>query len=277
VVDTLVVEVPGETGQSANVSGTSWGAILGGAFVIAAIALVLLAIGAGFGLSTVSPWPGVGVSATTFAVMTAIWLVIVQWISSGIGAYVAGRLRTRWTGLHTQEGHFRDTAHGIMAWAVAAVLSAVVLTGVASGLVGGAATVGSGAAQGASQNPATTPSAYTVDSLFRSDKPDTATGQDPRPQASSILATGLLPGHDVSSDDRNYLAHLVAGRTGISQDEALKRVDDAITKSRHAADAARKATRNLAVCIGLSMLIGAFIAGVAGKIGGLHRDALIVR
>jgi hypothetical protein len=75
--------------------------------------LLLLAIGAGFGLSTVSPWPGIGVSATTFAVMTAIWLVIVQWISSGIGGYVAGRLRTRWTGLHTQEVHFRDTAHGI--------------------------------------------------------------------------------------------------------------------------------------------------------------------
>jgi hypothetical protein len=276
MVDTVVVEVPGQTGQSANVSGTSWGAILGGAFVIAAIALLLLAIGAGFGLSTVSPWPGVGVSATTFAVMTAVWLVIVQWISSGIGAYVAGRLRTRWTGLHTHEGHFRDTAHGIMAWAVAAVLGAVVLTGVASGLVGSAATVASGAAQGAAQNPATAASAYTVDTLFRSDKPDTA-GQDPRPQASRILATGLLPGSNVSNDDKTYLANLIAARTGISQGEAQQRVNDAITKSRQAADAARKATRDLAVFIGFSMLIGAFIAGVAAKIGGHHRDALIAR
>jgi hypothetical protein len=276
MVDTVVVEVPGQTGQSANVSGTSWGAILGGAFVIAAIALLLLAIGAGFGLSTVSPWPGVGVSATTFAWMTAIWLVIVQWVSSGIGAYVAGRLRTRLTGLHTEEGHFRDTSHGIMAWAVAVVLSAAVLTGVASGLVGSAATVASGATQGAAQNPATTPSPYTVDSLFRSDKPDSA-GQDPRPQASRILATGLLAGSNVSSDDTTYLANLVAARTGISQGEAQQRVNDAITKSRQAADSARKATRNLAFCIGLSMLIGAFIAGVAAKMGGHHRDALIAR
>jgi hypothetical protein len=276
MVDTVVVEVPSETGQSANVSGTSWGAILGGAFVIVAISLLLLAIGAGFGLSTVSPWPGVGVSATSFAVMTAIWLVIVQWVSSGIGAYVAGRLRTRWTGLHTQEGHFRDTAHGIMAWAVAAVLSAAVLTGVASGLVGTAATVASGAAQGVAQNPATTPSPYTLDTLFRSDKPDAA-GQDPRPQASRILASGLLPGSDVSNDDRTYLAHLVAARTGISEGEAEQRVNDVITKSRQAADAARKATRNLAICIGFSMLMGAFIAGVAAKIGGHHRDALIAR
>lgn len=276
-MEAVVVEVPNQVSPSANVSGTSWGAILGGAFVIAAISLLLLAIGAGFGLSTVSPWPGVGVSATTFAVMTAIWLVIVQWISSGIGGYVAGRLRTRWTGLHTQEGHFRDTAHGLLAWAVAVVISAAVLTSVASGLIGSTATVASGAAQGPAQNPATAPSSYTVDSLFRSDKPDAPAGQDPRPQASRILATGLLPGSNVSNDDRTYLAHLIVTRTGISQDAAQQRVNDAITKSRQAADAARKATRNLAVCIGFSMLIGAFIAGVAAKIGGHHRDALNVR
>jgi hypothetical protein len=277
MMETAVVEVPGQTGQSTNFSGTSWGAILGGSFVIAAISVMLLAIGAGFGLSTVSPLPGIGVSATTFAVMTAIWLVIVQWISSGIGGYVAGRLRTRWTGLHTHEVHFRDTAHGILAWAVAAVLSAVVLSSVASGLVGSAATVGSGAAQGAAQNPATTPSAYSVDSLFRTDKPDPAAGQNPRPEATRILATGLLPGGEVSSDDRAYLAHLIAARTGISQDEAQKRVNDAITKGREAADVARKATRNLAICIGFSMLIGAFIGGVAATIGGHHRDDLVSR
>lgn len=275
MVDTVVVEVPDQAGQSANVSGTSWGAVLGGAFVIAAISLLLLAIGAGFGLSTVSPWPGAGVSATTFVVMTAIWLVVVQWLSSAIGGYVAGRLRTRWTGLHTQEVHFRDTAHGILAWAVAAVISAAILTGIASGLVGSAATVASGATQGAAQNPATTPSPYIVDSLFRTDKPDTTTTQNPRPEASRILAKGLLPGGNVSNDDRTYLARLVAARTGVSQDEAQKRVNDAITEARQEAEAARKATRDLALCIGFSMLIGAFIAGVAAKIGGDHRDALV--
>ncbi|HZT89426.1 MAG TPA: hypothetical protein VFA12_15740 [Stellaceae bacterium] len=273
----VAVEATSQTGQLTNISGTSWGAIFGGAFLIAALTLLLLALGAGFGLSTVSPWPGLGVSATTFAVMTAIWLVIVQWISSAIGGYVAGRLRTRWTGLHTLEGHFRDTAHGILAWAVAAVLSAAVLTGVASALVGSAAMVASGTGQAAAQNPATTPSLYVVDSLFRSDKADTATGPDLRPEATRILATGLLPGTDVSQGDRAYLARLVAVRTGISQDEAQQRVSNAITKSRQAADAARKGTRNLAVCIGFSMLIGAFIAGVAGKIGGNHRDALVTR
>jgi hypothetical protein len=278
-MDTVVVEVPGAGDQAAgsSVSGTSWGAILGGAFVIAAIGLLLLALGAGLGLSTVSPWPNAGVSATTFGAIAVIWLVVVQWVSSGFGGYMAGRLRTRWTGLHTDEVYFRDTAHGVLAWAVAAVLSAAVLAGAASALTGSAATVGAGAAQGAAQsNAATSPSPYIVDTLFRTDRPDTtATGQDPRSEATRILTTGLRPGSEVSSGDRAYLARLVAARTGISQDEAQKRVDDAVTNARQAADTARKAARNFALVIAFSMLIGAFIAGVAAKIGGHHRDDLI--
>jgi hypothetical protein len=278
-VDTVVVEVPGESRQQARaISATSWGAILGGAFIIAAIALILIALGTGFSLSTVSPWPYAGVSATTLGVITIIWLVIVQWVSSGIGGYVTGRLRTTWTALHTDEVYFRDTAHGVMAWAVAAVVSAAVLAGAASVLTGSAATVASGAAQGAAQNnAATSPSPYIVDMLFRTDRPDAASAdQDTRPEATRILATALRPGGEISATDKTYLAHLIAARTGISQDEAQKRVDDAITSARQAADTARKAARNLALVIAFSMLIGAFIAGVSAKIGGHHRDDLVV-
>jgi len=164
-----------------------------------------------------------------------------------------------------------------MAWAVAAVFTATVLAGAASVLTGSAATVASGAAQGAAQsNAATSPSPYIVDTLFRSDRPDaTATGQDPRPEATRILATGLRPGGNVSDADRTYLAHVIAARTGISQGEAQQRVNDAITNARQAADTARKAARNLALVTAFSMLIGAFIAGVAAKIGGHHRDDLV--
>jgi hypothetical protein len=279
MADTVVVGVPGASGQRAGSgSATSWGAILGGSFVIAATSLLLLALGAGFSLSTISPWPYAGVSATTFGVITVIWFVVIQWISAGIGGYVAGRLRTAWTGLHTDEVYFRDTAHGVMAWAVAAVFTAAVLGGAAAGLVGSAATVASGAAQGAAQNNATTsPSPYIVDTLFRSDRTDTgAAAQDPRPEATRILATALRPGGEVSSTDKTYLARLIAARTGISQEEAQKRVDEAITNARQAADNARKAARNLALVTAFSMLIGAFIAGVAAKIGGHDRDDFVV-
>jgi len=284
-----------DTGADGNASAVSWGAIIGGAFVIASIGLLLAALGSGLGLATVSPWPNSGVSATTFGVMTAIWLIVVQWLSSALGGYVAGRLRTRWTGLHTDEVHFRDTAHGFLAWAVAAVLTAAVLASAVSSLVGGAARgatslagsavqgAAQGASQGATQNGggSVDPSAYLVDSLFRRQQPDASgNAQDVRGEASRILLSGIRSG-DVPAADKTYLTQLVAARTGLSQEEAQKRVDDVIAKAkeaeakaRQAADTARKAATYLSLFTAFSMLIGAFIAAVAGKIGGDHRDAV---
>ncbi|MBV8778619.1 MAG: hypothetical protein JO032_02955 [Alphaproteobacteria bacterium] len=283
-MDTVVVEVPAATtGRSGGspagfVSGVSWGAVLGGAFVIGAIELILLALGAGFGLSSVSPWPSAGVTLTTFTVMTAIWFIVVQWISAGFGGYVAGRLRTRWTGLHTDEVYFRDTAQGVLAWAVAVVATAAFLAGAATMLTGGAtAGATAGASQGAAQSNATGggANAYYVDTLFRSDRTDAGAGApDPRPEATRILTRAVAPGAEISTADRTYLAHLVALRTGVSQDEAQKRVDDTINSARQAADAARKAAAQFSLFTAFALLVGAFIAGVAGKIGGHHRDDL---
>ena len=98
--------------------------------------------------------------------------------------------------------------------------------------------------------------------------------QDPRPEATRILVRSLVPGGGIAADDRTYLAHLVAVRTGISQDEAQKRVDDAIANARQAAETARKAARNFSLFTAFAMLIGAFIAGVSAKMGGHHRDDL---
>jgi hypothetical protein len=112
--------------QATSPSAVSWPAIIAGAFVAAAVSLVLLTLGSGLGFAAISPWPGHGISATTFVVTSAIWLIVTQWISSGFGGYVAGRLRTRWMNTHTHEVFFRDTAHGLITWAVATVLVAAV-------------------------------------------------------------------------------------------------------------------------------------------------------
>ena len=93
-------------------SAVSWAAIIGGALTAVAITLLLVALGAGIGLSSVSPWSSSNPTATTFTLLAAVWLIIVQWLSSGLGGYLAGRLRTKWVGLHTDEVFFRDTAHG---------------------------------------------------------------------------------------------------------------------------------------------------------------------
>src|SRR5580700_3907157 len=107
-------------------SAASWPAIIAGAFVAAAVSLVLLALGSGLGFAAISPWPGHGVSATTYAVTTAIWLIVMQWLSSCAGGYITGRLRTKWAGTHSHEVFFRDTAHGLVMWAVATGLIASV-------------------------------------------------------------------------------------------------------------------------------------------------------
>jgi hypothetical protein len=102
----------------------SWAAVAAGAVATAALTLLLVAFGAGMGFSAVSPWSDSGVSASTFNIATGIYLVLIGVISSAVGGYIAGRLRSKWTGVHTNEVFFRDTAHGFLAWAFATLISA---------------------------------------------------------------------------------------------------------------------------------------------------------
>ena len=115
----LAVETIEETEIDPTQPGVSWAAIAAGAVAAAALSLLLVAFGAGLGLSAVSPWSDSGVSASTFSIGTGIYLCIVAVMSSAIGGYLAGRMRTKISGLHTNEVFFRDTAHGFLAWAFA--------------------------------------------------------------------------------------------------------------------------------------------------------------
>src|SRR5438128_1913183 len=123
----------------AHSSGVSWGAVIGGAFVAAALYLILLALGAGFGLSAVSPWSNIGLTASTASALAIAWLVIIEIIASAFGGYLTGRLRTKWTLIHGDEVYFRDTANGFLAWAVALVVSVAFLASAAASMAGSAA------------------------------------------------------------------------------------------------------------------------------------------
>jgi hypothetical protein len=272
------------------VSGVSWAAIIAGAFAMAATSLILLGLGSGLGLASVSPWYNSGPSATAFGVWAAIWLIIVQWLSAALGGYLTGRLRTRWVGVHTDEVYFRDTAHGFLAWAVAAVIMAAALSSALSSAAGSVAraagSVASAAAQGAGTAAAQSrdfdPTGYLVDTLFRSDHPDAnANPQEVRAEATRIIVSGLRAG-DVPPADKAYLSQIVAARTGLSPADAQKRVDEVITKAkeaevkvRQAADTARKTAATAAFFTAFSMLIGAFIAAVAATIAGHRRDEFV--
>jgi hypothetical protein len=284
-----VVPAGANTPESST-SAVSWPAIFAGAFVASAASLILVGLGSGFGLASVSAWPNSGASATTFTVMTAIWLIVVQWVASGLGGYLAGRLRTKWVGTHTHEVFFRDTAHGFITWSVATIVVAGFLASATSSIIGGtfhaAATVASGASQGAAaQAGASGPQVgssvapYDVDMLFRSARQDSsASTAEARAESARILANGIAAG-EVTAADRTYLAELVAARTGLSPEGAQKRVDTVIAqakageaKARQAADAARKAGAEASIFTALAMLVGAFIACIAAALGGHRRD-----
>ncbi|MDX8452847.1 hypothetical protein RFM98_08770 [Mesorhizobium sp. VK9D] len=294
------VELSGTTESSS--SAVSWGPIIAGAFAAATLTVVLMLIGSGLGLTMVSPWTGAA-SVTTFAVSAAVWLIVVQWLSAGLGGYLTGRLRTKWVGIHDNEVYFRDTAHGFLAWALATLLVAGVFGSALSATIGAgvqaASNVAAGAAAGASSAAANGAGGatdnnslgYFVDQLFRpADSGAVApAGQNDAgttAQATRILVASAAKG-EVSADDKAYLAKLVASRTGLSQADAGKRVDtvlagieDAKNKAKAAADTARKASATFALVGALSMIVGAFIASVAGALGGRQRDedeALFVR
>ena len=102
-------------------SAVAWGAVIAGVFVALAVAFVVQALAAGLGWPVLSPWPG-SASAQGFTPIVGGWMIAIQVVAAGIGGYVAGRLRTRWLNLHAHEAHFRDTAHGLLVWAVSTVI-----------------------------------------------------------------------------------------------------------------------------------------------------------
>ena len=252
----------------ASNSAVAWGAILAGAAAAAALSLILLILGTGLGLSAMSPWAQAGATAATLGVSTIVWITLTQLLASGMGGYLAGRLRTKWVSVHTDEVFFRDTAHGFLAWAVASLTTAALLTstigsivnnGVQAGasVLGGAATaaMSAGAAGAAAAGSEATrsdtgsgPMNYFVDSLFRKDAatggattatttittvPASGTAEAGQPAPTSEVARILLNSvrtGALPAEDLRYVGQVVAQRTGLSQADAEKRVTDTYTR-----------------------------------------------
>lgn len=135
--------------QPVNDSAVAWCAVFAGAVASAALSLILLLLGTGFGLTLVSPWASEGISATTFGVTSIVGITLISLAASALGGYLAGRLRTRWFNTPNDEVYFRDTAHGFLSWAVATLGTAALLTGVIGGIVGSGVKAGANVAEGA--------------------------------------------------------------------------------------------------------------------------------
>lgn len=287
-----------EAGQS----GVSWSAVLAGALAAAALSFILLILGVGLGLSAVSPW---SYNDAPIGKSAIVWVAFMELASAGVGGYLAGRLRVKWANVHADEVYFRDTAHGLLAWAVATLLTAALMAGAVRAALSGAIDAGAGAATAISAtvaagagaaagkggpanapaSPATSPAAYYTDMLLRSDSvvPETDNGAL-RAEVGRILLQQPASGPAMAVDDRQYLARLVAKRTGVEQAEAERRVDDvharlvkartdAETAAKNAAEQARKAGAQSALWMFVALLLGAFIASWAATFGGKLRDA----
>ena len=266
-----------EATPAAHRHGVCWGAVFAGALGAASLSLILLVLGVGLGLSSVSPWASEGISAETFGVSTILWLSFTQLAASGVGGYMAGRLRSRWASLHGDEVYFRDTAHGFLAWSLATLVTAGLLGSAVGTVISGGAKAGAvvaGAAGTAAAAPAaamaanasrtgsSASSGYFVDSLFRKDTSAAATagttpapvgaalataplgsntddGSAPSGEAGRIFANGIRNG-SLPPEDVTYLAQVVAQRTQISQADAEKRVRDTFNRMQTAANTAKQ-------------------------------------
>jgi hypothetical protein len=253
-------------------SAINWAAVAAGAFAAAALTLLLMAFGAGMGFSAVSPWASSGVSSTTFSVGTGLYLIVTAMLASTVGGYIAGRMRTRWSAVHTDEVYFRDTAHGFLAWACATVLSAAVLGAAGTAIV-------SGATAGLTQRNSTDggPAAIYVDQLFRPVPGGPAASQiavDPatRAEVSRLLLASFRNRSDLSAPDRLYVAQLVAARTGLAQPDAEQRVSAVLTQAKSDVDKARSAAAKFALWLTAALLAGALAASLAAIEGGQLRD-----
>lgn len=178
-----------EQAVESSAAAVEWAAIVGGALAAIGVTIIVLTLGSGLGLATVSPWSFSNPAPETFGMVAAIWLIVTQWLSSALGGYLTGRLRTKWVGIRTDEVFFRDTAHGFLAWALATVLVAIF---------------------------------FALAAALATAAPEAAAG--------------------------------------------------AVDVSAEAAERARKAAASFSFMTALSFLVGAFIGGVAGALGGYHRD-----
>jgi hypothetical protein len=252
-----------------STSFLQWTPVFAGALVASAVSLVLIAFGTALGLAIVSSSPTWRDTSPALTTLSGLYLLLAALVSFGVGGYLAGRLRERWDpSARNDVVEFRDGTHGIVAWALAVVITGVVAAASAASLVSKTAPPATSSATTAGEPLI----AYELDRLFRGDRrPVEGDITYARAEAARILlaATGR---RGITPDDRGYLARFVAARTGIAQPDAERRVEDAITAATIAVQKARRSAVILGFATAASLLAGAAAAWYAASAGGRHRD-----
>lgn len=297
----------------ANSPAVSWRAVFAGTTGSVALTMLLILLGMALGFTAMAPWLGGGISGETLGISAIIWLTLTQILASGMGGYLAGRLRARWASAHTgtsgKEVLFRDSAHGFLAWALATLLTAMLVLGsvgtmlssgmqaggavvssIAAGATGAALTMVSGMGQGQGGVQGNDNAlAYYIDMLFRADQSlpimmSPGDEQATRAEALRIFINSISAGEQrLSEDDLEYLASLVAQRTDLSQAQAEQRVEEVFNRAsqtlqetwsalQDAAEQARQVAAWSSLWTFVALLCGVFAAGLMAVWGGKQRD-----
>lgn len=276
--DVVVVTPPASAAASSG-SYLEWGSIIGGGVLSAAITMVMAAFGSALGLSLVSAETGRSSSLALVTIAGGLWLIWITVSACFAGGYLAGRMRRPVQDVRTHERDVRDGAHGLLVWAVGALLVTMVASSSLFGVAKTAASGASAAATGAASllNQQADPLASTLDSVMRNTGATPPTAEE-RAEASRILIGGMASG-SLEAADRDYLASRVAARMNIPQPEAQARIDAAFTKlqqaketAKQAAEKARKSAIITAFLTAAVLLLGAATAWFAAQMGGRHRD-----
>ena len=249
-MQTSVAAVVAASGASA----VSWGAIFAGSAVAVASSLLLFALATGLDLASISPSARISTGAS-LTVMAAIALIATQWISSFLGGYITGRLRTRWVGTHTHEVFFRDTAHGLITWCVATVI-------MASGFASAASSILS----------ARVPSAGATAYLREAPSRELLAWSVPAAPVSHSRSELLLPEGPASTPQTAIPIPGTDLPVRLNHPGTWVSATDPAVPDGNATDVARKDAAMTSILTALSMLVGAFIASASGALGGRLRD-----
>lgn len=274
--DTTVVALPSD-----RTTNFDWGAIIGGALIASALSFVLFSFGSAAGLASVSPYSWNNPSATALTVIGVAWFSVVMMGSFLVGGYFAGRYRRAiGASISVDERRSRDGAHRLLMWAVSLLLGLGMAYCMAASTARNVATAAGDITAGAAQTASYDAVNPLIDRMLRpatSDAQPISSNQSLQAEISRVISTSTLTRGEISAQDRDYVASIVAREARIPQDEARKRVDATVANAKEVANDARKVTASLAFLIGALSILAAGAAYWAATAGGRECEENIWR
>jgi hypothetical protein len=257
---------------ASDIAGISWSAVIGGALAAAALAFILHSFAAAIGLAASSGAPTWRDASMALVLLSGLYLVLTALASYGFGAYLAARIRPSLSLTAAEaDADYRDGLHGLLTWALATVLTGLMLI-IAAQALPRLAAPSAGNAGPAASVAGENIIAFDLDRLFRGgERRQQVDFARNRAEAARILLT--VSSHDgMRADDRAELVRLVSSTTGLAAADAERRVTEVSAQAKVNIDRARRSGVILAFMAGAATLLGAVIAWFASIAGGAHRD-----